>query len=178
MKLVEIIKQGDEQAYRALYEKYYRRVYYFALKSVKNTVDAEDLSQSIFLKIWEKRTLLNESLPIEPQVFQIAKGVVIDYYRARTTQQQLLKKLYEQAPTNGSESDNTAIVVKNRRLEHLKKAIEELPAKRREVFKLSRYDGLTYDEIAEELAISKNTVRVHMTKALTTLRKKLAMWIV
>jgi len=174
VKLVEAIKQGDEQAYRALYEKYYRRVYFFALKSVKNTGDAEDISQSIFLKIWEKRALLDKTLPIEPQVFQIAKGVVIDYYRAKTTQQQLLNRFNDQAPLYSNESDN-ASADNTTRMEHLKKAIEELPDKRREVFKMSRYHGLTYDEIANELCISKNTVRVHITKALTTLREKLAL---
>lgn len=174
MKLVEAIKQGDEQAYRALYEKYYRRVYFFALKSVKNPGDAEDISQSIFLKIWEKRALLNITLPIEPQVFQIAKGVVIDYYRAETTRQQLLSRIYDQVPSYNNEPDSVS-ANDSIRMEHLKKAIEELPDKRREVFKLSRYHGLTYDEIANELCISKNTVRVHITKALTTLRKKLAL---
>lgn len=173
MNIAKAIKSGDEAEFRSLYDNYFRQVYLFALKSVNNPSEAEDLSQNIFLKVWERRHRLNVDLDIEPQLFQIAKGIIIDHYRAKTTQQQLLKSLAEQAPV----SDRvyaTEPSEQSKELVYLQRAIDDLPPKRREVFKLSRYHGLTYDEIAQELSISRNTVHVHITKALATLRKKFA----
>ncbi len=156
-----------------MYRQYYRRVYHFALKSVNDKAEAEDLCQSIFLKIWENRSRLDEQLEIEPQLFRIAKGVVIDHYRAQTRRQQLIQQFPRSSPsaTFAGSPDNSD---RTQRLESVRKAIEELPAKRRKVFKLSRYHGLTYDEIADELSISRHTVHVHISKAIIDLKKKLA----
>ncbi|MCI4650524.1 RNA polymerase sigma-70 factor [Phaeodactylibacter sp.] len=171
VNIVRAIKSGDESEFRSLYDNYFRRVYFFALKSVKDPTEAEDLSQNIFLKAWENRHRFKDDLDIEPQLFQIAKSTIIDYFRAKTTQQQLIKALAEDAPVNRG-ANPPQFSEQSKVLIYLQKAIEDLPPKRREVFKLSRYHGLTYDEIAQELSISKNTVHVHITKALATLRKK------
>lgn len=173
MNKVRAIKSGDEAEFRSLYDNYFRRVYFFALKSVKDPTEAEDLSQNIFLKVWESRHRLNDALEIEAQLFQIAKSIIIDHYRAKTTQQLLLTALAEDTPVNGL-AHTPEFSEQSKKMIFLQKAIDNLPPKRREVFKLSRYHGLTYDEIAQELSISKNTVHVHITKALATLRKKFA----
>ncbi|MEL7120616.1 MAG: sigma-70 family RNA polymerase sigma factor [Bacteroidota bacterium] len=169
MTLLKKIHSGDRKSFEGLYKAFHKRVYFFSLKSTQNEIEAEDLTQTIFIKIWENRSKLSLSIPLETQVFKIARTTTIDFYRAKTAQQKLLHKYKE---LNGhSVSDETESI--KPKLDSLNRAIEELPKKRKEIFKLSRYHGLTHEEIAQELSISKNTVHVQISKALQTLRSKL-----
>jgi len=63
VKLIKAIKGGNEREFKQLYDAYHRRLYFFALKNAKNKEEAEDLTQSIFLKVWEKRTKLSDQIP-------------------------------------------------------------------------------------------------------------------
>lgn len=141
------------------------------LQSVCDESSAEDLCQSVFIKMWQSRASLKADIELDAQVFKIARSVVIDHYRSTNSQRQLMEEYQTMIPKARSESDTQDVSL---RIQALRKAIADLPAKRREVFQLSRFNGLTYDEIAEELSISKNTVHVHITKALHALRNKLA----
>lgn len=169
MKLNEIIREGNAKEFAVLYDIFHKRVYYFVLKSTQSQVDAEDLCQGIFLKIWENRNKLSPEIPLENQIFQIARSLVIDYYRAKTAQKKILANF-----TKRETEEPSQLEVDPQKVSSLKKAIDELPSKRKEIFKLSRFHGLSYEEIAEELSISKNTVHSQISKALNTLRKKLA----
>ncbi|MCB0630620.1 MAG: RNA polymerase sigma-70 factor [Saprospiraceae bacterium] len=175
MSPTDPIHWGNQQTFNEWYDAYHRRIYFFSLKSTGDVTEAEDLTQTIFLKIWENRNLLSHDIPLESQLFKIARGVVIDHYRSKTAQQRFLFTFNQNQSTATEENTDPDISVN--KIESIKKAIEELPSKRREVFKLSRYHGLSYEEIADELSISKNTVHVHISKALSALRKKLANWL-
>lgn len=177
MTLTERIQQGSEEGFAELYRAYCRRLYHFAWKSVGDRAEAEDITQAIFLKIWENRGRLSPDHPLESQVFRVARTVVIDYYRARTTHRQLLADYLQISAPDGPSSADDGPALQRERLLRLQSAIAEMPEKRREVFQLSRLHGLTYEEIADELSISKHTVHVHISKALAFLRRRLVSWL-
>jgi len=169
--LIETIQSGSSKGFEKVYQAFHRKVYYFMVQSVRDKSDAEDLCQSVFIKLWQYRSTINPDIDLDTQIFKIARSVVIDYYRSQASQQQLMEEYQTLLPQSRQESETMDI---STRLQALRQAIAELPAKRREVFQLSRFSGMTYEEIAEELSISKNTVHVHITKALHSLRNKLA----
>ena len=172
MDTIRSIKRGDKKAFKKVYDTWYQRLFSYALKSTRNSSDAEDLTQEIFIKIWENRDRFIEEISIEAQFFNIARNSTIDYYRKKVAQSTLLLKLENEiryfGETNESESPSNS-----QQINRLKKAVESLPKKRKEIFKLNKYSGLTYEEIAEEMGISKNTVHSQISKALSTLRSKL-----
>ncbi len=169
--LIEKLIAGDKAALEALYRQYYKRVYLFAAKQTKDAAQIEDLVHDIFLHLWENRSRLSLEIPIEAQLFVTARQVVINFLKRSTLQQ----KVYDNLPlqennANASNNESDAIEM----LSQLTAAIEALPPKRRQIFKMSKLEGLTYEEIAEALSISKNTVESQMVKALRFLRERLS----
>ena len=169
MLIVRSFKDGDQQAFESLYRRYYKKVYLFIRKHVPTDENAEDLLHDVFIKLWENKAKVKVEAPIEAQIYVIAKNIMVDYYRRRA----LKGKVYEEMLQKDYVNDDKDILSDKtiRRLHH---AIDSLPPKRREIFKMSKFEGLTYQEIADMLNISKNTVESQMVKALKHLREKMA----
>lgn len=150
------------------FEIYFRELYLplgmYALRIVDNADDAEDVVVETFLKVWH----------------QIDKGVEIDNFKAfiyRAVRNECISFMRCKKETVGTESIpevDEEIVDTSERDAEIWKAIDKLPEKCREVFLLSKRDGLTNEEIAEELGISIKTVKNQMTKAFSRLREALA----
>lgn len=173
MNWLNFLQERGDSGFRSFFDAHHRHVYRFMMRFTKTSAAAEDCTQLTFIKFWERLKNIDATTPPEIQLFQIAKSVVIDYLRAETSRQKLLTELSTEKHIQ-TENQDEAIQA---RLDLVHKAIENLPNRQREIFKLSREYGLTYEEIAEQLSISKNTVHVHISKALLTLRSKLAGWL-
>lgn len=166
--IIERLKQGDLEAFNALYRQHHGRLYGFCLKLTGQEEDARDIVQDAFTKIWEIRELLDEHRSFDSLLFTISKNMV--YNRAR-------KRVYERAYQDYLMRETKAHVYDlNAFLEYseqgiiLQRAIESLPEKGREIFKMSRLDGLTNKEIAEKLGTSVSNIENHIHKALKYLR--------
>lgn len=169
MTVVELFKQGSQEAFEKIYRQYYKKVYLFACKHTSNSTQAEDILHDAFLRLWEKRAHINPDVPLEAQLFVITRNLIINQYRREMRSREMNDQL------SGAEMEITdEDTSSDDLLRALNAAIETLPPKRREIFKLSKLEGLTYEEIAEALQISKNTVESQMVKALRFLRKRVA----
>ncbi len=160
---------GIEEIFSQIYRSYHGRVFLFALKRTGDERYAEDLVQTVFLKIWERQETLRSGRVTEALIFTIARNLIIDRYRKGVLHSTHLADL--QIPV---ESDARPVDTSDERMAVLNKAINALPTRRREAFLLSRYHGLTYREIADEMSISPKTVESQISMALKTLRKQLA----
>jgi RNA polymerase sigma-70 factor (family 1) len=167
--LVEKLIAGSKPAFEALYQQYHRKVYFFVSKQTSHVAQVEDLVHDIFIKLWENRAGLSPEIPIEAQLFVIARQVTINYYKREVLKQKVYDNLAIEKEKTASEDEEST---SNEILTQLNTAIEALPPKRRQIFKMSKMEGLTYEEIAEALAISKSTVESQMVKALKFLRKR------
>jgi RNA polymerase sigma-70 factor (ECF subfamily) len=159
---------GDENAFKLFFELYHNKLYKFSYQYLKNHQLAEDLTQDVFIKIWQEKTKLREVENLDAYLFQIVKRKTIDCLRqiARDNKvQSQLKLTHDSSCYPIQELENTKY------LEKLKKG---LTPQQLAVFELSREKGMTYEMIAEELSISKNTVRNHMVEALRYLKKALS----
>jgi RNA polymerase sigma-70 factor (family 1) len=164
----------DRLFFKALYEKYFGKVYRFLLKNTRNESEAEDFSHDVFLKLWQHRESFSHLIPADAQLLVIARQVVINNYKRRLVKQRVLNN-WQKDLTLATANDSTEELIRTKEMSvAIEEAVLALPPKRREIFEKSRYQGLSYDEIAAEMAISRNTVESQMVKALHFLRRKLA----
>jgi len=161
-------REGDESAFKCVYDAYYRKVYQYAYSYLKNKEQSEEIVQETFLKIWITRERLNEQLPVAPYLFTICHRLVFDAFRKAATVNILKANLQKINTETDNHTEEIIFVSDLKRFsDH---AIAELPKQQQMVFKLSRSEELTYEEIAARLNISKNTVRNHLVVALKSLR--------
>lgn len=166
------LKNGDEKAFETLFWKYNEHVYHFIYSLLYDKSMAEDLTQNVFLKIWEKHETIDPEQNFDAYLFTIARNLVY-----KETENQLLsEKLTESLQRQLSDVDS--LMEERIDAESLRKyinsLIEELPPSRREIFRLSRREHLSYREIAERLFISEKTVETQMNRALRFLRDRLS----
>lgn len=168
---VECLKRDDFFAFDALFHKYSESLYAFALSIARETFGAEEITQLVFLKVWEKRAQINEHLSFKSFLFSVAYNETISWIRKEKSQK---RRIGEFLHTTSFSSNETEYSIEFRNIEVLaNQLISELPEKRKEIFILSREQGFSNKEIAEKLGISVKTVENQMTSALKYLRIKL-----
>ena len=159
------LKLGDERAFDALFRHYSALIYRFAYSYLKSRPEAEEIVQDCFLKIWEKREQLHDDVPLKGYLFTIAHHAILNQLRRQQHQMRFQVHSAAQAPGQvGNEADFTELESVYRT------ALDKLPPKRRQIFELSRQQGLTYPEIAQQLNLSVKTVEAQMTQALKFMR--------
>lgn len=167
--LFDRIKKGDEVAFEKLFRKYYENLRRFIWGYVKSEAVAEELIQEVFLKIWKNREHLKINRSVSAYLFRSARNMSIDYVRHANVEQswadekQALDQLNDRPSIDKQLNDKLI-------LDEVKKAIQALPERRREIFILSRYEGLSYKEIADLLDISVSTVETQISRSLKKLR--------
>ncbi|MDO7849990.1 RNA polymerase sigma-70 factor [Hymenobacter convexus] len=162
------LRLSDERAFDALFRHYSALVYRFAFSYLKSRPVAEEIVQECFIKIWEKREQVRDDQPLKSYLFTIAHHAVLNELRRDQHHLRLQGQVAAGRPesvTNEAEYEE---------MENLyQAALEQLPPKQREVFVLSRQQGLTYPEIAEMQGLSVKTVEAHIARALKTMRSYL-----
>lgn len=169
-ELLLLISSSDEKAFMRLFDLYAKKVYEFINNLLKNPTESEDLTQVVFIKIWEKRATLKEVNYIGGYLFTIAHRTAIDYFRSsRGKHAQLID--YTNTYESVKHENTTEDYLNKHEFEQIyNEGLSTLPPKRKEIFILSRHKGFTNKEIAEKLSISVKTVENQMTSALFYLK--------
>ncbi len=171
--LAKRIRAGDEKAFDTLFLVHYNSLCRFAWRYVKSEAIAEELVQDVFTCLWEIRFSWNPLGTVRGYLYKSVKHRAINYLK----HQEVVHKHLELG--GGPVEEYTTIELEeDQHEEQLKeaiaRAIETLPERGRMVFKLHRYDGLTYKEIAQVMDISVKTVENHMTRVLKLLREEVS----
>ncbi|QEC44715.1 RNA polymerase sigma factor [Pseudobacter ginsenosidimutans] len=162
------IAEGDEAAFTLLLDKYWNLIYSQSMAYLKDRFKAQDIVQEVFLAIWKSRHKLPEVESPEDYLFIIARNKIFNEVR---------KKVAEPITDNIEQYYAEQQLRPDRQFDHseintlLQDAISQLPPQRRRIFEMSRNEGLTYEAIASQLGISRETVKVQMVKALSFLRQ-------
>ena len=162
----------DKELFESLYHRYFGKVFRFLLRHTRDDHDAEDLAHDVFLKFWNYRHSFSDTVPPDAQLLLIARQAVINRYK-----REVLKKeaLLQHETSFRTSFDDTEISVREAEAsEEFRRALDALPPRRREIFEKSRFQVMTYDEIAADMGISKSTVEGQMVKALKFLKERLA----
>jgi len=170
-RLVLRLKEGDSAAFEKLFCQYHQKVFNFALKMLHSKMEAEGVVQNTFVKIWENRSSLDETHSFHGYLFKIAQNDIYNHFRKRLNEKYYREYLLEYAEKLESSLEEKI------NLNELEVIVEEimsnLPERRREIFLLSRNEGLTYKEIGLKLNITENTVDTQIRKALDFFRQHL-----
>lgn len=167
--LLQLIKNGDKQAFKYIFDTYFTALCRFMYLYLGNTQEAEDIASDIFASLWENRKKLEIRLTFKAYLFQAAKNRCLNAIRDR-------KATVSLDDINGQDAPqvNVTDALETEELNNLiQEAILSLPDKCREVFEKSRTKNQTNQEIAESMDISVKTVEAQITKALKQIRKSL-----
>ncbi len=169
--MIGLLQEGDVAAFEIIYNEYNKKLFGFIYKILKSEADSRGITQEVFITFWENRRRITAYSMINSFLFTIAYNRSIDRIRKKINERKYITHIKSvQLPAkNKTEDDYNFMELKDR----LEAIVEELPPKRREVFRLSRNFSLTNREIADRLKITVSTVENHMSKALNHLRNKL-----
>lgn len=175
-KLIDIesinqLKAGDTTAFTKVYDLYSEKVYRLAIRFLKDREQSEEIVQETFINLWLSREKLEAEGNVWLYLYVIAKNLSLNALRQVHKSADLTEKLLHHI--NVAHNDTEEDILAHDLEIYTEKVIEKLPRQQQVIFKLSRVEGLSHKEIAEQLHISPNTVRNHMVEALKTLRMQL-----
>jgi RNA polymerase sigma-70 factor (family 1) len=166
------LNNNEVKAFDALFHKYSNKLYRFSFSLLKNEEDSKEIVQETFCKIWDKRKELDSGKSVKSFIFTISYNLIIDQLRLRLKDEEYRKFLEQHFRENpfkqGTDMDYETIK------KEIDKAVEELPAKRRQIYRLSREKGLSHKKIAAQLDIKEKTVENHINLALRHIKSRLS----
>jgi RNA polymerase sigma-70 factor (ECF subfamily) len=168
-ELIVSLQSGSITAFEGLFEYYSQKLYRFALSYLKLDNDAEDIVQEVFIKIWQNRSSLKSETSFQSYLFTIAFHAIQKNFRKKLLQQKFQLELFELLNTE----DSTLEVQLNFEvlLSKLNQLINQLPARRKEIFIKRKKEGKSIQNIASEMGISEKTVENQITQAMNFLRR-------
>lgn len=170
-ELVCRLQNGNEAAFEKLYAKYAGKIYNISRKMGVSHEDAEGVVQEVFLRIWRNRSNLDSSLSFNAYIIAIVRSIVIKQARKHARFIAFQQYAINYLPGDTNETEDYVIFTDLD--ERSTKAIDQLPAKQKQVFMMKNFEHLTVDEIAEKLDISKRTVENQIYRATKILRESL-----
>ena len=162
------LRNNDINAFNTLYWEYHAAVYANALKLIKDPVIAEDIVQEVFITLWGKRHTIDPEQDVGGWLFVVSYHKTIDQLK-RKLKHALAQKNLSISGENHSTILNTDL--EEEQLSAIKKAMDQLSPQKRKVFELCKVQGRTYKKAAEELHISKYTVKEYLSEALISIKK-------
>jgi RNA polymerase sigma-19 factor, ECF subfamily len=163
------VAEGNREAFTCLYSHYLPAVYKYLLPLVGSKEDTEEMLQEIFVRIWQKRELCATIQCFQAYLFKMARNEFLNYLRAIRAKDELTTRMA--AITSHSTTDADHKVLYNQFYTIAQVAIDKLPEKRKEIFRLSTEEGLSLDEIAERSGISKSVVKKQLYAASAYVRQ-------
>ncbi|GAA4314118.1 RNA polymerase sigma-70 factor [Mucilaginibacter gynuensis] len=167
--ILQKIAAGDELAFQILYNKNFDRIARFTYKICKSDMVTEEIVQDVFCKVWQNRHDLAHVNNIEAYLFSIARNKTIDFLRRLAIETSIIQNLrmqIDEAQNSVEEqldADSLMAVINE--------ALSSLSVQKQQIFELSKLQGLSHDEIAEKMHLSKSTVKNHLSETLKHLKK-------
>jgi RNA polymerase sigma-70 factor (ECF subfamily) len=169
-ELLKKLKEGDSFAFEVLFYKYRNKIKGFVIKLIPTQIDPEEIVQEVFVKVWLKKEMINPEKDFQSYLFSIAKNLILDHLKSAVNRKlYFVEEHFREDLIDDEVIDNTLLEEVEEKLLLL---IPQIPERRREIFRLSRFEGLSYKQIAKQLNISENTVDSQIRSALAFLRKE------
>jgi len=167
----QLISRGDKTAFEQAFKHYYQPLCNYVFSIIKDLDEAEEVVQTVFYTIWNKRENLDINVSLKSYLYRAAHNDCLNRLKHEKIKKNYAGDYIKTADRMGDDASKTLQAKELNKKIH--DAIESLPEQCGVVFKLSRFDNLKYSEIAAQLDISVKTVENHMGKALKVLREKL-----
>lgn len=161
---MENLRLGKLESFEWLYCRYFEKVYYFCLSFTKSPADAEELTSDVFVKIWQKRAGIDPTVSLKPLLFKITRDLSWNFLKQKARKNGL-REAFIQYASRPAFYDTEVEIMVNEYYEILDEAIKNLTPQQEKIFSLRFLQGRDLGQIARELKISKNTVKVHLAKS-------------
>ena len=166
--LLARLSQGDPQSLEILFHQYWEPLYAMAVCRLQDSAEAQDVVQSLFADVWQRRKQLNVKTSLRAYLYTALKYTILDHMRAQTVREKYVQVIRHVATTS---NNSTADTVAHHELEEkVKQGMNSLPERCRQVFHMRRLEQHSVKEIAVTLGISPKTVENQLTKATKVLR--------
>lgn len=169
--LVDQVKQGNHTAYIKLYDLYFFKIQLYIKKYVHSEEVSVDLTQDVFVKLWEKRTYLEQVSNFNSYLYRIAKNHTLDYLKKASRLEVMPDEIIREFSFSANEVE--LMVTEQEYFQFLDNYIKTLPEKSQVIFEMCRQYEKSYDEVATALNISKSTVKHHMVSTMKLLKDRL-----
>lgn len=173
-KVLELLAEGSQPAFNQLFDYYRARIYNAALRFLKSRELAEEVVQEVFLKVWLRREEWVRVLHFESYLFTMTRNQIFDGLK-KLAQESAAKREFTHTIQPVNDTDNS--LIERQYEELLLEVVNQLPPQQKQIFRLARIEGMSHQAIAEQLHISRLTVKTHMAKALHAIRQNLQHYI-
>jgi RNA polymerase sigma-70 factor (family 1) len=165
------VKTGDEAAYERLFRSFYPRLCAYAATMITDRDEAEEIVQTMFVRLWEQRAALDITTSVQAYLFRAVRNASLNQIKKNQIREAYKSRNLEQIENNPDyQTDHATTSDLAQRIEA---AIADLPEQCRLIFKMSRFEEMKYKDIADHLGLSIKTVENQMGKALKILRGRL-----
>jgi RNA polymerase sigma-70 factor, ECF subfamily len=169
--ILKQLSQDDKTALEQLFNYFYPRLYNFSKSFLKLDEGIDDILQEVFLKIWQNRKNIKNTETFNSYIFTITRNLLLNELRSRLNEQKTKEKIFKRSVAE------EFLLSEQIEYQEMKEKVDQmvaiLPERQREVFLLSRKEGLSYKEIATKLDIAEKTVEYHISQAIGVLKKKM-----
>ena len=166
------LKEGDQLAFKNLFEEYARRIFVFANGYLKSNQESEEVVQEVFIKVWNVRNSINTDLSFKSYLFKITYNYVREVFLKKGRENSYKHELIDFSIDFDNRTEER--IDYHSLLELVEKLIGQLPPRQKEIIILKRKKGLPVKEIASILEISPRTVEKHLSEALKSLKQGLS----
>lgn len=174
-KILKELKNGSEEAFTLLYNRYCDKVYRFAQLYITSLIEVEEIVQDVFVRLWETRSSIDEDKNIEGFLFILTRNLIFNHTRKHYNET-AFKMLYLKALENVTVSIEDELEASDLKA-YIDNLISLLPERRREIFCLSRKSHLTNKEIAQRCSITEKAVERHINLSLRFLKQNILLFI-
>lgn len=173
--ILEKVKVGDASAFSLLYDLYWLKVYNFARLYITSSSAISEVVQDVFVKLWESREFLDVTKNFDGFLFMITRNIIFNYSRRYFNELNFKMTVLKGIENSYDiEEELDAADLKN----YIDKLISQLPARRQQIFRMSREEYLSNREIAERCAVSEKAIERQITLALKFIKENLPLFVV
>lgn len=169
-ELLDKIRQGEQSALKILYDRHADDLFVRARAILKKTEDAEEVVQDVFLKLWNYRSTIAVHSSVKAYLYQMCRNLVFDYIKERAQSLTMIPLDTATIKTQGQNNTESQILFEEYCTRYFN-AVNALPPGRKMVYQLCHVEGRSYEQVAEQLSISRNAVKDHIVKATRFLKK-------
>lgn len=166
------ISENNHEAFETLFSLYKARLFKYSFQLLKSHAEADEVVQEVFVKLWLKRDILPTVEEPDQFVFTILRNIALDKLRRIAADKRLRQRVWQRTEAISNTTENTVLADEGDKL--IAEAFGKLSPNRQVIYQLSRHEGLSHDQIAERLKISKNTVKNQIVSSLKFIRKYLS----
>jgi len=175
-QLTELLKASDHAAFTEIYNRYHGLLIDFAYRKLKDEELAKDFVQELFTALWQKSDMLQESGKLSSYMFISLRSKIINYFVHQKVEVKYIDSL-KSFVAERSVSDTDYKIRSEQLADSIDQHIQDLPAKMRTIFEMSRKEHLSYKQISERLSISERTIQAQISNSLNRLKAKLLCWL-